>query len=300
MQRRAFLMSLALHGVILTLMLVNFNFNREYSKSPSVILHVDLNKVQISNKTNLPQKAVKKKKAPIKKKKEEPKKETPKKKEVAVQPKPKTKPKPKAETPKPQPKPQPKPATPVKDAVPVQKAPEAKKETVKEKAEKTVPTPEKETKEYDLKSLLSSVEKVRKQPVKQEVKSVQNDLSADTGNTGLEGRLDQVLSISEKDFISSKLRECWNIDGGAQNLDEIVVEIKAFINKDGSIRDVKILNKQNYPAFSSVSESAKRAVYICAGKGTESPFYILSQKYADHYGDWKEIYLRFSPLEGVF
>ena len=300
MQRRAFLMSLALHGVILTLMLVNFNFNREYSKPPSVILHVDLNKVQISNKTNLPQKAVKKKKAPVQKKKEEPKKETPKKKEVAVQPKPKTKPKPKVETPKPQPKPQPKPTTPVKDAVPVQKKADPKKEIVKEKAEKTVPTPEKETKEYDLKSLLSSVEKVRKQPVKQEVKSVQNDLSADTGNTGLEGRLDQVLSISEKDFISSKLRECWNIDGGAQNLDEIVVEIKAFINKDGSVRDVKILNKQNYPAFSSVSESAKRAVYICAGKGTESPFYILSQKYADHYGDWKEIYLRFSPLEGVF
>ena len=44
MERRAFLMSLALHGVILTLMLVNFNFAREYSKPPSVILHVDLNK----------------------------------------------------------------------------------------------------------------------------------------------------------------------------------------------------------------------------------------------------------------
>jgi outer membrane biosynthesis protein TonB len=298
MQRRAFLMSLALHGVVLTLMLVNFNFNREYSKPPSVILHVDLNKVQISNKTNLPQKSVKKKKAPVQKKKEEPKKETPKKKEVAVQPKPKTKPKPKAEPKKPQPKPQPKPATPVKDAVPVQKKPEPKKETVKEEPKKT--QPQKEEKGYDLQSLLASVEKVRKEPLKQEVKSVQNDLSADMGNTGLEGRLDQVLSISEKDFISSKLRECWNIDGGAQNLDEVVVEIKAFINKDGSVRDVKILNKQNYPAFSSVSESAKRAVYICAGKGTESPFYILSQKYADHYGDWKEIYLRFSPLEGVF
>ncbi len=298
MQRRAFLMSLALHGVVLTLMLVNFNFNHEYSKPPSVILHVDLNKVQISNKTNLPQKSVKKKKAPVQKKKEEPKKETPKKKEVAVQPKPKAKPKPKADPKKPQPKPQPKPATPVKDAVPVQKKPEPKKETVKEEPKKI--QPQKEEKGYDLQSLLASVEKVRKEPLKQEVKSVQNDLSADIGNTGLEGRLDQVLSISEKDFISSKLRECWNIDGGAQNLDEIVVEVKAFINKDGSVRDVKILNKQNYPAFSSVSESAKRAVYICAGKGTESPFYILSQKYADHYGDWKEIYLRFSPLEGVF
>jgi outer membrane biosynthesis protein TonB len=298
MERRAFLMSLALHGVILTLMLVNFNFAREYSKPPSVILHVDLNKVQISNKTNLPQKSVKKKKAPVQKKKEEPKKETPKKKEVAAQPKPKTKPKPKAEPKKPQPKPQPKPVTPVKDAVPVPKKPEPKKETIKEEPKKI--QPQKEEKGYDLQSLLASVEKVRKEPLKQEVKSVQNDLSADMGNTGLEGRLDQVLSISEKDFISSKLRECWNIDGGAQNLDEIVVEIKAFINKDGSVRDVKILNKQNYPAFSSVSESAKRAVYICAGKGTESPFYILSQKYADHYGDWKEIYLRFSPLEGVF
>ena len=298
MERRAFLMSLALHGVILTLMLVNFNFAREYSKPPSVILHVDLNKVQISNKTNLPQKSVKKQKAPVQKKKEEPKKQEPKKKEPVVQPKPKQKPK--AEPKKPQPKPQPKPTTPLKDAVPVQKKKEEpKKEAIKEEPKKTQTQPKKEEKDYDLKSLLSSVEKVRKEPVKQP-QSIQKDLSVDTGNTGLEGRLDQVLSISEKDFISSKLRECWNIDGGAQNLDEIVVEIKAFINKDGSVRDVKILNKQNYPAFSSVSESAKRAVYICAGKGTESPFRILSQKYADHYGDWKEIYLRFSPLEGVF
>lgn len=292
MERRAYLMSLALHGVILTLMLVNFNFAREYSKPPSVILHVDLNKVQISNKTNLPQKAVKKKKAPVQKKKEEPKKEKPKPKQVAVQPKPK----PKSEPIKP--KPQPKPAKPVKDAVPVQKTPEVKKQPPKNQ-KKIEETPKPKEQDYDLKSLLASVEKVRKEPIKQE-RNLQNDLAADTGNTGLEGRLDQVLSISEKDFISSKLRECWNIDGGAQNLDEIIVEIKAFINKDGSVRDVKILNKQNFPAFQSVADSAKRAVYICAGKGTESPFYVLSQKYGDHYGDWKEIYLRFSPTEGIF
>ena len=246
MQRRAFLMSLALHGVVLTLMLVNFNFNREYSKPPSVILHVDLNKVQISNKTNLPQKSVKKKKAPVQKKKEEPKKETPKKKEVAVQPKPKTKPKPKAEPKKSQPKPQPKPATPVKDAVPVQKVPDPKKETIKEEPKKPQPEPKKEEKGYDLQSLLASVEKVRKEPLKQEVKSVQNDLAADMGNTGLEGRLDQVLSISEKDFISSKLRECWNIDGGAQNLDEIVVELDATkITKNFNHSDCCLIKKPN-------------------------------------------------------
>ena len=124
-------------------------------------------------------------------------------------------------------------------------------------------------------------------------------MAADTGNTGLEGRLDQILTVSEKDFISSKLRECWNINGGTQDLDEILVEVKAYINKDGTVHDVQVLNRQNYPAFQSVAESAKRAVRICAAKGSESPFYILSQKYSDHYADWKEIYLRFSPLECV-
>ena len=93
MERRAYMMSLALHGVVLTLMLVNFNFAREYSKPPSVILHIDLNKVQISNKTNLPQKAVSvKKKTPAPQPKP---KEVPKEKPVAVQPKPKQKTKPK-------------------------------------------------------------------------------------------------------------------------------------------------------------------------------------------------------------
>lgn len=286
MERRAYMMSLALHGVALTLLLVNFNFAREYSKPPSVILHIDLNKVQISDKTNLPQKT-----APVKKKAPMPPpkpKEIPKEKPVAVQPKtqPKTQPKP---TPKP------KPVTPVKNAAPV-------KEPVKPQPKpvpQPQPQPEPKTEENDLQSLLATVEKVRQKPVHQS-ETIQNDLAADVGNTGLEGRLDQMLTISEKDFISSKLRECWNIDGGAQDLDEIMVEVKAFINKDGSVRDVQVLNRQSYSAFQSVADSAKRAIYICAAKGSESPFYILSQKYGDHYGDWKEIYLRFSPLEGVF
>ena len=284
MERRAYAMSLALHGVVLTLMLVNFNFAREYSKPPSVVLRIDLNKVKISNKTNLPQKAL-----PVKKEvpKPTPKpKDIPKEKPVAIQPKPQQ---------KPQPKPTPKPVEPIQNAVPVKEPIKPQPEPVPKTEPKSATKPE----ENDLQSLLATVEKVRQQPIRQP-ETIQNDLAADTGNTGLEGRLDQILTISEKDFISSKLRECWNIDGGAQDLDEIMVEIKAFINKDGSVREVQILNRQNYSAFQSVADSAKRAVYICAQKGMDSPFYILSQKYGDHYGDWKEIFLRFSPLEGVY
>ncbi len=303
MDRRACIMSLTLHGVILTLMLVNFNFAREYSKPPSVILHIDLNKVQISNKTNLPQTAVKVAKKipnPVPKPKEKLQE-----KNVVVEPKPKVQPKKESNpvpqaTPKSQPEtqqtPTPKPVEPVKDAVLVKKTPQPQSHSVPKNEPKKV---ESDTpKDADLQSLLASVEKVRRQPIRQP-ETAQNNLASDTGNTGLEGRLDQMLTISEKDFISSKLRECWSINGGTQDLEEILVEVKAYINKDGTVRDVQILNHQNYPAFQSVAESAKRAVHICSAKGVDSPFYILSQKYAEHYGDWKEIYLRFSPLKGV-
>ena len=291
MERRAIGLSLALHGMILILMLVNFNFAREYSKPPSVILHIDLNKVQISNKTNLPQRVLPVKKKPVK---QQPKpKEKPREKPTAIQPKIKPVAK---QQPKPTPKPQP--TKPVKDAVPVSK------KTVKPESKKTPVSPKKmppkaTEEENDLQSLLATVEKVRQQPVKKD-NTVLNDEVADMGNTTMEGRLDQMLTVSEKDFISSKLRECWNIDGGAQNLDEIIVEIKASFNKDGSVRDVQILNKQNYSSFQSIADSAVRAVHICADKGEESPFYVLSKKYADHYGDWKEIYLKFSPINGVY
>ena len=84
-----------------------------------------------------------------------------------------------------------------------------------------------------------------------------------------------------------------------ERADEIVVEIKAWINKDGTVRDVKIMNNMSIPSFTTVAESAKRAVYVCNNKGVDSPFRILAEKYSDHYGDWKEISLRFNPLQGI-
>lgn len=272
MQRKAFLLSLGLHTIIICLMFADFHFSREYTKAPPAILMVDLTKVKIANKTNLPQKAVVQKKQP---KKEEPK------------PIPKVD-KPTQEVKKEEPKPEPKPAPVPKDAVAVQpKKDEKKKEPEKPESKQKPKKPD-----YDLKSLLASVEKIR-----QENTSPSTDQNPEALDNGMEGRIDKLLTISDKDFIRSKLRDCWYIDGGAQNIDEITVEIRVLINKDGSIRDAKIMNNMNLPAFKSLSESAKRAVYICAQKGDESPFKILADNYADHYQDWKELYLNFNPMD---
>ena len=278
MQRQAFLFSLILHATVIGLMFVDFHFSKEYTKAPPAILMVDLSKVKISDKTNLPQKSVAKKQQPQAEQKKE-------------EPKPSPKPdKPKQEVKAPEPKPEPKPAPIPKDAVAVQPKKEEKKK------EPSKPTPEQKPKKpnYDLKSLLSSVEKIRKNaPTPQQ----QEEAPADALDNGMEGRMDKLLTISDKDFIASRLRDCWNIDGGAQNIDEIVVEIRVLVNKDGSVRDAKIMNNMNLPAFKSLSESARRAVFICAQKGDESPFKILADRYADHYNDWKELYLNFNPMD---
>ncbi len=280
MERRALWMSLGLHGVILCLMFGNFSFSREYSKPPAVVMHIDLNKVKISDKTNLPQKEISKKAV----------KNTPKQTEVkkefkTTQVKPKTVQK---ESPVPQPK-----------SVPVPKNSVAVQEKKPQPEEKPLPKqiPPSDEEDLDLQSLLATVDKVRQKPVKKEV--VEENPVSEGLKGGLEGRLDQLMTISDKDFISSKLRESWNIDGGTDRLDEIVVEVYVGLNKDGSLRLVKYTNHMNLPAFTQVAESAVRAVHIAANKGSESPFKILAEKYGDHYSDWKEMYLRFSPTEGI-
>ena len=274
MQRKALLLSLGMHILIICLMFVDFHFAKEYTKAPPAILMVDLTKVKIADKTNLPQKNITKKEE---------------KKKTEQKPTPKVD-KPKQEVKTPVSKPEPKPAPVPKDAAAVQPPKEEKKKQDKEK-NNTKPQPKKTN--YDLKSLLASVEKVRKDDA-----PIPEELPQEALDNGTEGRMDKLLTISDKDFIASKLRDCWNIDGGAQNIDEIRIEIRVLLSQDGSVRDVKIMNNMNLPAFKSLSESARRAVYICAQKGEDSPFKILANHYGEHYSDWKELYLNFNPMNG--
>ena len=75
----------------------------------------------------------------------------------------------------------------------------------------------------------------------------------------------------------------------------MIIEIRAFLNKDGSVRKVDIINTSRYNSdahFRSVADSARRAVYICA------PYSIFADKYADKYDKWNTMLLRFNPLDG--
>lgn len=307
-------LSVGLHILILILMCFNFSWNTdEFEKSPPAILMVDLTKVKIDEKTNLPPlvKEVKKEESKPQEvkqeKKTEPKKEdkTPLVKKEAVAPK--VEPQKPVETPKKEAvKVQEKKVEPKKE---VKKEPkkEVKKEVKKEKPKpqekpkpKVAPKPIPKKQSQGLQSLLASVEKVRK-PANTAPASPSKP-SGETVNKGIkggtEGSFMNELTISEKDLIANKIRSCWNVNAGVQDADKMIIEVRAFINKDGSVREVKILNMKQDPIFRSMAESAKRAIYVCDAKGEESPFRILANKRPEMYNSWKQIYLRMNPVDG--
>ena len=306
--------SLALHFVVFLLIMVDIPlFWHNKTTLNQVPIIVDLNNVKISEMTNLPPKAKmgKEDKAASKVKrkiennytKEEPKKDD--KRPTAKEPEEETAPEEAAPTePKkdylvaPQPKkpkaPKKKPTPPVPAAKPKPKPkpkPEVKKEQKQpEKGKPQLANP--------LKSLLASVDALEK-----EVGNTNQEATIKEGtevnNMGIEGGTGgsyfSELSISEIDAIAGRLRACWNLDPGAMGIKDMIIEIRAFLNKDGSVRKVDIINTSRYNSdahFRSVADSARRAVYICA------PYSIFADKYADKYDKWNTMLLRFNQLDG--
>lgn len=304
--------SAGLHMIVLLLFIIDMPyFWRQDMTLDQVPIIVDLNQVKISEMTNLPPKAKRgaeeKAASKVKRKVEnnftqdEPK-ETPKEK---TEPKkePEEKPVPKEEVVKepkqdflvaPQPK---KPTVPVKK---VESKPTPKPETKPKQDDKKTP-PKKEEKDKPklanpLKSLLASVDALEKESNKDETATIKED--AVVNNMGIEGGVGgsyfSELSISETDAIAGRLRACWNLDPGAMGIKDMIVEIRAFLNRDGSVREVKILDTSRYGGdnyFRSVADSAIRAVYICA------PYTIFAEKYPEKYDLWSTMLLRFNPMD---
>lgn len=308
--KNALYKSVALHLVVIILILIDVPFfwrrNMTINQVPII---VDLNNVNISEMTNLPPKAKRgseeKQASQIKRKIEK----NYTKDEPTNQPEVKSESKKKMEDEKPakqeqvdKPKqdflvaPQPKkPKVPAKKQAP-KPAPKPKKKPVA--SEKPKPQPKKEEPKLanPLKSLLASVDALEKEGEKDQTATIKED--ADVNNMGIEGGVGgsyfSELSISETDAIAGRLRACWNLDPGAMGIQDMIIEIRAYLNRDGTVREVKILDTGRYNSdrhFRSVADSARRAVYICA------PYAIFAEKYPEKYDLWNTMLLRFNPLD---
>ena len=308
--KEALYKSLALHTVVLLLIIIDLPFSWFHKPVISQVpIIVDLNQVKISEMTNLPAKAKfgkeNKKASTVKRKVEE----SYTKKDKKIPPVPDSKPmKKEAQT---QAEEKAAPMPPKQDFL---VAPQPKKPVLpKQKNENIKPAskpaaPKKADKVQDkkapvlanpLKSLLASVDALEKNLGETDQEATIKEGTA-VSNTGIEGGVGgsyfSELSISETDAIAGRLRACWNLDPGAMGIQDMIVSIRVSLGADGSIRDVKILDRDRYNSdahFRSVADSARRAVYICS-----DVYKIFPEKYADRYDIWKEMLLRFNPLSG--
>lgn len=318
--------SIALHIAAFVVLVIDLPmFHRPKMTLGQAPIIVDLKDVKLGEMTNLPPKAVfgdeekkatvtektppkftKEEAAPKPEPKPEPKKiEQPK--ESFVAPEPEKKPEPQKDkkpdpkpTPKPEPKSAPKPAkkpTPKPEPKPEPKpAPKpAPKTQDKPQEVKTVTNP--------LKSLMDSVNAMEKEIGQQNSPAVIKT-GTEVANMGVEGGTNgsyfSELTITETDAIAGRLRECWNLDPGARGIENMIIEIRAFLNQDGTIRDVKIVDTSRYnsdPHFRAIAESARRAVISCQNHNNVNIYRIFAEKYADKYKMWNTLLLKFNPMD---
>ena len=334
MQNKYILKSVILHIAVILLCIFDipyFKNNHEFEETPPIL--VDLENVNISDMTNLPELAVRGEEHKPATRKEKPIEETASAKQPEPEPTPEIK-----EEPKPEPKPEIKAPSLVEDApkmeetkeeprkeedkkpvekkkpapipqrkpqVKPQKKPEPeKKPEPSEKTKPATPTPNKPTKPKNanpLESLMNSVDDLQREigaedaPAQVRQDEQVNNLGIEGGNS--KGSYFSELSISGIDFVKSKIQESWKTIAGGKDDRNIEVVINVKLTKEGVIQSVEIEDMKRYRSdtyFQALADSAERAIHIA--QDVHNVFSVLARQNGSRYNEWKDIRFIFTPL----
>jgi hypothetical protein len=100
------------------------------------------------------------------------------------------------------------------------------------------------------------------------------------------------LTASELDLVREQIARCWNINAGARDAKDLVVEIRASVQPDGTVSQATIVDQARAgsdPMFRAAAESARRAFF----NPNCTPLKLPPEKYAT----WKDLVVDFSPKD---
>lgn len=212
----------------------------------------------------------------------EPKKEP----EPEPQPKPEAKPAPEPE-PEPKPEPKPEPPKPVAAAAKVKKKP-------------------KPPEQFEVASLLKTLEEIKKKQPEPEEKMKKEEPKADFAQQMREALKvktpqpdadpSKKVTMTELDAmrrtVIERVSKCWNIPTGAKNAENLAVLIRIQMNPDGNPQSATIEDQMRFntdPFFQSAAEAARRAVLNPSCNPIKLP--------PDKYQVWREIVINFDPRD---
>ena len=100
------------------------------------------------------------------------------------------------------------------------------------------------------------------------------------------------ITISEIDLVRRQIARCWNLQAGAKEAENLIIEISVSMNPDGTVRHARIQNTDRVagdPFFRAAAESALRAVLNPRCQPFKLP--------RDRYDRWQTMTLIFDPKE---
>ncbi len=100
------------------------------------------------------------------------------------------------------------------------------------------------------------------------------------------------LSASERDLIIQQIERCWVVPAGAKDADNLIIEVKAVVNPDGTVQKATIVDTGRYgadPFFRAAADSARRAVLNPQCSPLSLP--------PDKYEAWHNLDLFFNPKD---
>ena len=96
------------------------------------------------------------------------------------------------------------------------------------------------------------------------------------------------LGLSELDRLRAHISNCWEPPVGAKGADQLKVDIKVKLEKDGTVKQAEIANRSRYGTdvqYRAAANAARRAVLAC------QPLPLPPAKYQT----WKEFIFGFDP-----
>ena len=106
-------------------------------------------------------------------------------------------------------------------------------------------------------------------------------------------RMGDRLTLSEQDALIQQLSGCWNyLTSGGKDAENLVVELRLFVNPDRTVREARILDTDRYNGdsfYRAAADSAMRAI--------RNPNCIPLRLPTDKYDQWSTIVVRFDPSE---
>ena len=204
-------------------------------------------------------------------------------------------PQPKVETPPPPPPPPPKPIEAQAPPPPPPK-PEAKPKPEPKPQPQQVkqPEPKPDTKKQEVAfdSLLKNLAKTPAVQQQDTPPQRQRVAAAAPPSSQPRAPLGSQLTASEMDLVREQIARCWNINAGARDAKDLVVEIRASVNQDGTVTRADIVDTgrvNSDPLFRAAAESARRAFF----NPNCTPLKLPPEKYAM----WKDLVVDFSPKD---